>query len=64
MKVYVVTGDSESSDHYGPLVFSKKPTKKKLSEIAHNWDGDDEKQGSGEDGSYVYIEVDCVEVDG
>jgi hypothetical protein len=63
MKIWIVTGESESSDHYGPLAFSKKPSKSKLSELAHSWDGDEEKQGTGLDGSYVYIDVSCIVVD-
>ena len=63
MKIWIVTGESESTDHYGPLAFSKKPTKSQLSKIAHDWDGDEEKQGSGFDGSYVDLDVSCVVVD-
>jgi len=62
MNIYIVTGNSESGDHYGPMAFYKKPTKKTLSTIAHDWDGDEDKQGLGFDGSNVYIEVTCVEV--
>jgi hypothetical protein len=63
MKLWVVTGESESDDNYGPLVFSRKPTDEKLEKIAFVWDGDDEKEGPGNYGSYVYLEVDEVELD-
>ena len=33
MKLWVVTGESESSDHYGPLVFSKKPSEERLKKL-------------------------------
>lgn len=55
--VYVVTGFSESSDHYGPRVFSKKPNDTQLSQLAHNWEGDPDGEGPGFDGSYVDISV-------
>jgi hypothetical protein len=56
LSVWVVQGTSESSDHYLE-VFTKKPTYKELSRLAHWWDGDEDKQGSGFDGSYVYLDV-------
>ena len=62
-KIWIVTGVSESTDHYGPLAFSTKPSKSQLSKLAHSWDGDDEKQGPGFDGSYVDIDVSCVGVE-
>jgi hypothetical protein len=63
MKIWIVTGDSESSDHYGPLAFSKKPSKKQLKKIAHGWDGTEEEDGPGYYGSYVYLTVKNIEVD-
>jgi len=62
--VWVVSGDSESSDHYGPLVFSDEPSEETYKEIAHSWDGDEDEDGCGDFGSYVYLQVDEVEVDG
>lgn len=58
--VFVVRGHSESGDHY-VSVFRKKPTKKQLSKLAHDWDGSPDKDGPGEDGSYVHLEVDQEE---
>jgi hypothetical protein len=54
MKVWVVTGKSESGDDYGPFILSKKPTKAKLKEICRrcDWDGDD---GPGDFGSHTYL---------
>jgi hypothetical protein len=63
MKIWVVTGDSESSDHYGPFVFSKKPSKELLKKIAFDCDGDDEEDGPGNYGSYVYLTVEKIEID-
>jgi len=54
--VFLVLGDSESGDHY-QAVFKKKPTKAQLSKLAHRWDGSDERDGPGYDGSWVHIEV-------
>lgn len=63
MKVFVLTGHSESGDDYGPLVFSLKPKKKQLREIAHDWDGDENEDGPGNFGSYVYLSLYAVKVD-
>ncbi len=63
MKIWIVTGESESLDKYGSIAFTKKPSKSTLSKIAHYWDGDDEKSGGGFDGSYVYIKLESVVVD-
>jgi hypothetical protein len=60
--VWVIGGTSESGDHFTPLVFKRKPNKKKLSEIAHSWDGDENFEGCGDYGSYVYLKIDKVEV--
>jgi hypothetical protein len=59
--VYVVRGHSESGDDY-LAVYKNEPSEAVLSELAHGWDGDDEGQGPGEDGSYVHISVDKEEV--
>ena len=56
-KVFVVTGHSESGDDYGPEVFTKKPSKSQLKKLAHDWDGDEDEDGPGHYGSYVYLEV-------
>lgn len=63
MKVYIVIGESESGDEY-TAVFSKKPTKKILTNLAFSWDGDkDNPTAGGYAGSYVYISVEKHVVD-
>jgi hypothetical protein len=63
MNVYVVHGESESNDEY-VAVFSKKPTKKLLKNLAFSWDGDrDNPTAGGYAGSYVYISVEELVVD-
>ena len=66
MKVWVVTGTSESSDHYGPFVLSKKPTKEKLKEICKDycdWGDDEARDGPGDFGSHTYLTVTQCTVD-
>jgi hypothetical protein len=58
---FLIIGDSESGDHYHMLM-ENKPTDEQLSLIAHGWDGDDDKEGCGFDGSYVDIEVKKLEI--
>ncbi len=62
MSMYLVIGESESGDAYYAL-FEKEPSDEKLSELAHEWDGDDDKEGIGFDGSWVEIEVMEIEVE-
>ncbi len=62
MKVWVLTGFSSSSDHYGPLVFTRKPSEELLKKIAHYWDGDEDESGQGDYGSYVDLTLTEVEV--
>ena len=62
-KIWIITGDSESGDHYGPDTFDHKPTDAEISEWCHNCDGHfgepDEywEPGPGFDGSFVYPTV-------
>jgi len=63
MKVWVVTGVSESADHYGPFLFSDKPTQELLKKIAFFCDGYEEEEGPGDFGSYTYLDVNETEVD-
>ena len=63
MKVWVLTGESESSDHYGLYVFSEKPSEELLKKIAFDCDGDDDADGPGNYGSYVYLNLEEIEVD-
>lgn len=65
--VWVVTGTSESSDHYGPDIFDHKLSDKELYDWCHNCDGhfgDTEgyQDGPGYGGSYVYPEMNEVEI--
>lgn len=58
---WVVTGVSESSDHYGPYILSKKPTSDQLKRIALGCDSNDELDGPGDFGSYIYLKIaQCV----
>jgi len=59
-EVWVVQGKSESGDDY-LAVFSTKPTKKQLTELALSWDGE-EPDGPGYGGSWVHLEVTKQEV--
>jgi hypothetical protein len=61
--VFVVTGHSESGDDYGPVVFTKEPSDAKLKELAHSWDGDEDEDGCGDFGSWVYLSVSETEVE-
>jgi hypothetical protein len=64
MKVWVVTGESESSDHYGPFVLSEKPSEAKLKEICEHCDWPEgENDGPGDFGSYTYLTVTECEID-
>lgn len=64
MKIWIVTGKSESGDIFEPLAFSEEPTKKILKKIAYAWDGDEEDQnGCGYLGSYVHLSLVNVTVD-
>jgi hypothetical protein len=54
--IWVVTGKSESGDEY-VAAYKKHPTAAQLSDLVHSWDGDDEREGPGHDGSYIYISI-------
>ncbi len=56
MKIFIVTGKSESGDSYGPELFKKEPTQEQLKELAHKWDFFD-GEGPGDFGSYVHLKV-------
>ena len=58
--MWVLTGESESSDDYGPLVFSEKPSQEELKRIAFSWDGDEDDEGPGDFGSFVYLTLDEI----
>jgi hypothetical protein len=55
--VWVVTGNSESGDEFGPITFRNKPTQKVLKQLAYDWDGTEEQDGPGDYGSYVFLKV-------
>jgi len=61
MKIWIVTTESESCDRYSK-VFNHKPTEKELDDLAINCDSDEELDGPGRAGSYVYI-LDVLEQD-
>lgn len=56
-KVWIVTGESESGDKYGPYVFAKKPTQKQLKQFCEADNADGEWTGPGNFGSYIYLSV-------
>jgi len=60
--VWLITGVSDSTDHYAKVV-GKKPTDAQLSRLAHLWDGSETKDGDGFDGSYVYITLTSMPVE-
>jgi hypothetical protein len=60
MKVWVVTGTSESGDGYGPFAFASKPTKAQLKKICAADAGDG--NGPGDFGSWIYLTVSAVAV--
>ncbi len=60
-KVWVVTGDSESGDHYS-TVFAEAPTEIQLANWCHECDGDEDKCGPANYGSYVYSYVEQIEL--
>lgn len=63
-KVWVVTGESESGDHYGPWVVSEKPDEQKLRQIASHCDWPEgEDEGPGDFGSYTFLTVFKCELD-
>lgn len=55
--VWVVTAISESSDHYGPVVFAHKPSDPVLKALCDDWDAG-EWDGPGDYDSYCYLSVD------
>jgi hypothetical protein len=62
MNLWIVTGKSESGDHYGPIVMGCQPTELQLDELAQKWDGDPNRLGPGRGGSYVFVTVKETEV--
>lgn len=62
MKIWLVLGESESSDKYY-AVFSNKPSEELLEKLANSWDGNEERSGPASYGSYVWITVKELEID-
>lgn len=61
-KVWIMTGQSESGDEYGPKIFKTEPrTRDKVLFILNNtpedFYEDEDEQGPGFLGTYVHIEV-------
>lgn len=59
--VWLVSGDTGSGDKYA-AVFKEHPTEAQLKELVRLWDSPEERDGSGYDGSYVYITVSSHEI--
>ena len=58
INVWVVTGNTESGDDFGPEVFTKKPSAAVLKKLVFEFDGDEEiADGPGYAGSYVHLKV-------
>lgn len=57
MKIFVVTGSSESGDDYGPEVFKKKPTEEQLKSFVKSCEGVIDGEGPGVYGSYIHLKV-------
>jgi hypothetical protein len=73
MKIWSVTGHSESGDDYGPWLFNKKPTDEQLEAILkEDCPGEFEEEedgtydGPGSFGSYVHlsnpVEIEVIEL--
>lgn len=57
-RVWVVTAVSESTDNYGPYVFSKKPSDRMLEHFFRGkCPGEWEPDGPGDWGSWLYVTV-------
>lgn len=62
--VWVLTGESESSDHYGPVVFCSKPSQDRIRDLCFEWDGDQSNpDGPGDFGSFVYTTLTRVKLE-
>jgi hypothetical protein len=61
-KIWVLTGQSESGDSFGPITFQNKPTQKTLRQMAYDWDGTSEGDGLGDYGSYVFLSLKEIEI--
>jgi hypothetical protein len=56
LTVWVVTAVSESADHYGPEVYTSKPSDETLKTLCESWDAGD-WDGHGDYNSYCHLEV-------
>lgn len=62
MFVWVITGNSESGDHFGPFVYDYEPSeaeKRYLIKHECDWYDDD---GPGDYGAYTYLTVTKTEI--
>lgn len=58
MNFYIVLGNSESGDEYGPFLFTYEPTKKDLRNLIRDrCDWGEHGDGPGMFGSYTYLSV-------
>ena len=71
MKIWSVTGESESGDDYGPFLFTKKPTEKQLelmlrADYDYEFPDPEDGEGPGSFGSYIHlsepVEVEVIEL--
>lgn len=57
MKIWVITGHSESGDDLEPVLYLNEPTEEEKKELALEFDSDEDLDGPGDYGSYVYLKV-------
>jgi len=71
MKIWSVTGESESGDDYGPWLFNKKPTDKQLelmlrTDYDYEFPDAEDGEGPGSYGSYIHlsepVEIEVIEL--
>ena len=56
--IWIVTGNSESGDDYGPKKYNHKPTKKDLREFIKTETPEElDCDGPGDFGSYVHLKI-------
>lgn len=60
--IWVVTGESESSDRSGPTAYREKPTDEQLRAFIAETGEELDCDGPGEFGSYVYLEINKIEL--
>jgi hypothetical protein len=61
--VWVVTGESESGDDYGPYAYQEEPSGDALKKLARSLDYVDDQEGPGDYGSFVYLSIQKVRIE-